>query len=62
MPRILVTTGSVGTPTPAVVLDERVETNDLASDHFAAQLVERIGWALVDADSTEHAPRGTRSG
>jgi hypothetical protein len=59
MPRILVTTGPVGTPNAAVVLDERVETNDLASDHLAAQLVERIGWALLDAESTEHKPPGT---
>ena len=31
-----------------------------ASDHFAAQLIERIGWALADAESTEHQPIGHR--
>jgi hypothetical protein len=36
-----------------VLLDERIAPSDLASDHFAAQLIERIGWALVDADGHE---------
>ena len=36
--------------------DEHIATSDLASDHFAAQLIERIGWALVDAESTERTP------
>ena len=53
MPRILVTTEPVGKPGPAVLLDERVVPDDVTSDHFAAQLVERIGWALVDADSVD---------
>jgi hypothetical protein len=39
-----------------VLLDERVATSDLASAHFAAQLVERIGWALADAESAEARP------
>jgi hypothetical protein len=38
----------------AVVLQERVVPNDLESDHFSAQLVERVGWALADADEMEH--------
>jgi hypothetical protein len=37
-----------------VLLDERVAASDLASDHFATQLVERIGWAVADAESAEH--------
>jgi hypothetical protein len=41
-----------------VLLDERIATTDLASGHFAAQLIERIGWALVDADRTERRPGG----
>ena len=53
MPRILVTAdGPDGRQTP--VLQERVVASDLESDHFAAQLVERVGWALVDADEIEH--------
>ena len=34
----------------AVVLTERVVLRDLESDHFSAQLIERLGWALVDAE------------
>ena len=34
-------------------MDERIVTSDLASDHFASRLFERIGWALVDADDVE---------
>jgi hypothetical protein len=41
-----------------VLLDERIAPADLSSGHFAAQLIERIGWALHDADSTEHTPTG----
>ncbi|HTX32814.1 MAG TPA: hypothetical protein VMD09_15630 [Solirubrobacteraceae bacterium] len=54
MPRIVVTTEpNRRTPDQAVLLDERVSSSDLASDHFAAQLIERIGWALLDADGHE---------
>lgn len=57
MPRIVVTTEpTVGSPARAVLLDERITTSDLASDHFAAQLIERIGWALLDADGHENQP------
>jgi hypothetical protein len=35
------------------MLDERVNVGDFESDHFAAQLVERLGWAVVDARDAE---------
>jgi len=38
----------------AVTLDERIAASDLTSDHFAAGLIERISWALADADDAEH--------
>ena len=38
----------------AVMLRERVNVTDFESDHFAAQLVERLGWAVSDADEVEH--------
>jgi hypothetical protein len=57
MPRILVTTEATTQIETAVLLNERVATDDLASDHFAAQLIERIGWALLDADRTEKPRR-----
>ena len=38
---------------------EHVATSDLASQHFAAQLVERLGWALADAERVESHPART---
>lgn len=40
----------------AVMMRERINPADFESDHFAAQLVERLGWAVSDA---EEAERGT---
>ena len=54
VPRILVTTDGPDGRDRAVVLQERVAPSDLESDHFSAQLVERVGWALADADEIEH--------
>src|SRR5436305_9671135 len=53
MPRILVTTEPPTQVDASVLLSERIAPDDLASDHFAAQLIERIGWALLDADTSE---------
>lgn len=38
------------------MLRERVNVTDFESDHFATQLVERLGWAVSDADEAERAP------
>lgn len=56
MPQILVV---ADTPpdTPSVVYRERISTTDLESDHFSGQLVERVGWAVVDADQLERDDR-----
>ena len=53
MPQILVVTDS---PEAAdtVVYRERIVSSDLESDHFSGQLVERVGWAVVDAKELEH--------
>jgi hypothetical protein len=56
MPRMLVTTESPDRSRSQVMLDEHIATSDLASAHFAAQLVERIGWALADAENLEARP------
>ena len=58
MPQIIVTAdqpSDVGER--AVMLRERVNLADFESDHFAAQLVERLGWAVSDAHEAEQAPR-----
>jgi hypothetical protein len=60
MPRILITTEPEDKPDVLVMLDERIATSDLTSDHFAGQLIERIAWALADAETTEHKPSGDR--
>jgi hypothetical protein len=39
----------------AVTFRERVNVADFESGHFAAQLVERLGWAVEDADVVEHS-------
>lgn len=57
MPRIRITTDPIGTPDLVVVLDERIARSDLDSDHFGAALVERIGWALSDADEAERGKK-----
>jgi hypothetical protein len=54
MPRILITADGSDGHEMAIVLQERVIPSDLESDHFSAQLIERMGWALVDADEIEH--------
>jgi hypothetical protein len=61
MPRILITTEPIEKPDSGVMLNEQIATSDLASDHFATQLIERIGWALADAEATEDHSLGTRT-
>jgi hypothetical protein len=53
MPRIRIMTERRGPAGLAVMRGERVATSDLTSDHFAAALIERIGWALADTDEAE---------
>ena len=53
MPEILVTTNSRDDAESVVLLQERIGLVDLESDHYSAQLIERLGWALVDADDLE---------
>ncbi|MGA8219063.1 MAG: hypothetical protein WB771_10875 [Solirubrobacterales bacterium] len=63
MPQIIVQAAPGERPGP-VTLHERLNGNDLNSDDFARQLVERIGWALLDAEDLEetadHLGRGRR--
>jgi hypothetical protein len=58
MPRIIVTTDlSPRIDDGPVLLDERVHSVHLSTDHGAAQLVERLAWAINDAESAEKAKR-----
>ena len=56
MPRVLIVTEPADTPDTLVTLNERITTNDLDNDHIAGQLIQRMGWALVDADNAERDP------
>jgi hypothetical protein len=37
---------------------ERVSTSDLRDEHIRAQLLERIGWAVEDAEAEERGGGG----
>lgn len=50
MPHIIVTADQ---GEGAVMLRERVNVADFESRHFAVQLLERLGWAVEDADQVE---------
>ncbi len=54
MPQILVVTDNRDETAGDVVYRERVALTDLESAHFSGQLVERVGWAVLDADRKEH--------
>ena len=57
MARIIVTTENGERADAPILLDERVCSDHLSNDHSAAQLVERLGWAIDDAERTERAER-----
>jgi hypothetical protein len=57
MPRIIVTTDPFLLREDAsLLLDEHVHSVHLSTGHAAAQLVERLAWAISDAEAAE----GTR--
>jgi hypothetical protein len=53
MPQILVVADAPEAAESEIVYRERIVPSDLESDHFSAQLVERVGWAVSDADELE---------
>lgn len=55
MPRIIVTTDPTEQRDAPVLLEERVCSAHLASDHSAAQLIQRLGWAINDAENSQRA-------
>jgi hypothetical protein len=54
VPQILVVTDNRDETAGDVVYRERVALTDLESTHFSGQLVERVGWAVLDADRMEN--------
>jgi len=59
MARIIVTTDPSDRRDAPVLLEERVYPVHVASDHAAAQLMERVSWAIKDAESTEPRRAGS---
>jgi hypothetical protein len=53
MARIIVTTDPKTHYAAPVLLDESVYSIHLDNDHNAAQLIERLGWAITDAENTQ---------
>ena len=50
MARVIVKTDTGSTEDSHVVMEETLECAHLADEHSAAQFVERLGWAISDAD------------
>lgn len=61
MPRIIVTTDpSLLSADAPVWLDEHVDSVHLSTDHAVTQLVERLAWAISDAEDADHRVRHSR--
>jgi hypothetical protein len=59
MARIIVTTDPTTQHAASALLTESVYSTNLVHDDKAAELIERLGWAITDAESaqaTEQAP------
>ena len=65
MARIIVTTDSAGerrlSATTEVLLDEHVDPVHLDSSHAAEQLMERLSWAVSDAEAAQPPAQGSMS-
>jgi hypothetical protein len=59
MARIIVTADPTERRDAPVLFEERVYPVHVASDHAAAQLIERLGWAINDAENGEPADRAS---
>lgn len=57
MPQIIVTAGTTPERQGIITLRERVNASDFESECFAANLVERLGWAVLDAVEVEEQNR-----
>lgn len=57
MPQIIVTADQAQDQDPdGVMLRERVNVEDFESERFAANLIERLGWAVIDATEVQRSP------
>jgi hypothetical protein len=58
MPRVMVTTDAHDGHPSETLLDEFVDPVHLESEHSAGTFVERLGWAIVDAQQEEPPANG----
>jgi hypothetical protein len=62
VPQIIVTADRArDQESDGVMLRERVNVDDFESERFAANLIERLGWAVVDATEAERTRRAVES-
>lgn len=57
MPQIIVTAERDSREEGPVLMREHVDIADFESDDYGALLVERLGWAVSDADDVERDGR-----
>ncbi len=53
MPQIIIQARTPNSILGAVTLKERVVPIEQQNDHYIAQLIERVSWALIDAEQLE---------
>jgi hypothetical protein len=53
MPQIIIQADVPGDEAAEVTLTERVVAANFESPHYAAQLIQRLGWATADAEDIE---------
>jgi len=53
MPRVVVTAEHAERGIAPVLLDEQVHAVHLSTEHAAKQFIERLEWAITDAESVE---------
>jgi hypothetical protein len=57
VPTIIVLSNQSADQDSTVVLSENIQPEHLADQHHAAQLIERVGWAVTDAKEAEEVER-----
>jgi hypothetical protein len=57
VPTIIVSSIQTAHRDSAVVFSENIQPEHMASNHHAAQLLERVGWAVSDAKEAEEVGR-----
>jgi hypothetical protein len=57
MARIIVMADPTERRDAPILLDERVCSAHITDNHSATQLIERLGWAISDAERAERAGR-----